>query len=308
MAQAHERRTAAENNTNGWVEWVRATIKTETDALREKLTSDIMCVIDNTCKAVDMIVGREEERERDIRDLQQIAFYVDTNGDLNIVKSGVKEKIGHVIGPKGDPGPAGADSTVAGPPGIQGERGIQGPPGTLPAVRKWGPNTVYYMNDVVTHGGSTYQCVADNEQREPGSDEAWTCWTCLAAAGTHAKQLNFRGAYKSDDIYDAYDVAVVGGSSFVARRNRAGICPGEDWVLMSGVGRKGLAGQRGPRGEQGDRGADGAPAPNPMITGWRIVRDQYAVVPLGPDGEVIGAPLYLRELFEQFVSEKGAAT
>jgi hypothetical protein len=283
-----------------------AQLRTEMTAIKDELVEFIRAVIRETEEAVKLIVSREDERDQLLHELKTIAFYVDRDGDLCIVRAGVKEKVGHVMGPQGVPGPAGSDSTVAGPPGPQGVRGDPGDRGSLPTVRKWEPNTVYYLNDVVTHGGSTYQALADNE-REPGSAEAWTCWTCLAAAGTNARQLNFRGAYKPDEVYDAYDVAVVGGSSFVARHNRAGVCPGSDWVLVSGVGKRGLAGARGQRGERGERGADGAPAPNPLITGWRVVREQYAVVPLGPDGEVIGAPLYLREMFEQFVAEKGTA-
>jgi hypothetical protein len=48
------------------------------------------------------------------------------------------------------------------------------------------------------------------------------------------------------------------------------------------------------------RTARGEPAPT--ITGWRVDRAAYAVVPLLSDGSE-GAPLELRNLFAQFLDE-----
>jgi hypothetical protein len=62
----------------------------------------------------------------------------------------------------------------------------------------------------------------------------------------------------------------------------------------------------GASGDKGDCGSDGAPgAPGPMIVEWRIIADQYLAIPLLDDGRA-GAPLRLRELFEQFNTERGA--
>ena len=47
--------------------------------------------------------------------------------------------------------------------------------------------------------------------------------------------------------------------------------------------------------------------PAPTITGWRVDRPAYAVVPLLSDGSE-GAPLELRGLFEQFYNEVTPST
>src|SRR5215467_2995237 len=41
------------------------------------------------------------------------------------------------------------DAEMRGPPGPSGPRGEQGPPGKLPLVKLWTPETVYYAGDVV---------------------------------------------------------------------------------------------------------------------------------------------------------------
>jgi hypothetical protein len=44
-----------------------------------------------------------------------------------------------------------------GPPGPSGPRGEQGPPGKLPLVKLWVPETVYYEGDVVAYDGGTLE-------------------------------------------------------------------------------------------------------------------------------------------------------
>jgi hypothetical protein len=46
------------------------------------------------------------------------------------------------------------DAEMRGPPGPAGPRGEQGPPGKLPLVRLWEPETVYYEGDVVAYDGA----------------------------------------------------------------------------------------------------------------------------------------------------------
>jgi hypothetical protein len=48
-----------------------------------------------------------------------------------------------------------------GPPGPSGPRGEQGPPGKLPLVKLWMPETVYYAGDVVAYDGGTFQAKRD---------------------------------------------------------------------------------------------------------------------------------------------------
>jgi hypothetical protein len=85
--------------------------------------------------------------------------------------------------------------------------------------------------------------------------------------------------------------------SFIARRDNPGICPGEDWQLITSHGVKG---EKGVRGERGPSGLPGNPGPD--LVGWRIERAAYRAVPVLADGKE-GPPLDLRELFEQFQEE-----
>src|SRR5262245_12420922 len=48
-----------------------------------------------------------------------------------------------------------------GPPGPSGPRGEQGPPGKLPMVKLWVPETVFYAGDVVAYDGGTFQAKRD---------------------------------------------------------------------------------------------------------------------------------------------------
>ena len=53
-------------------------------------------------------------------------------------------------------------------------------------------------------------------------------------------------------------MVVLGGSSFVAKRDDPGACPGEGWQLMASKGSRGPQGEKGERGERGLKGDDGA--------------------------------------------------
>ena len=72
---------------------------------------------------------------------QEIILTSDMGDEVVVDQAIVQEFIvdGAFMGPKGDTGPAGADSTVPGPPGIPGTKGDKGDQGnTGPA----GPNTL----------------------------------------------------------------------------------------------------------------------------------------------------------------------
>src|SRR5262245_44253877 len=48
--------------------------------------------------------------------------------------------------------------------------------------------------------------------------------------------LRLRGSFDAAAEYLAHDVVVRNGSSFVALRDRPGVCPGEHWQLLAGKG------------------------------------------------------------------------
>ena len=96
------------------------------------------------------------------------------------------------------------------------------------------------------------------------------------------------------------DIVAQGGSSFIARKNEPGACPGPDWQLIASAGRPGRTGPIGRTGEQGEKGDKGDTGP--VILDWEIDRASYHAVPIMSDG-TLGPPLALRALFEQFHDE-----
>ena len=91
------------------------------------------------------------------------------------------------------------------------------------------------------------------------------------------------------------------GSTFVARRDDPGDCPGDGWQLLASRGKAGNKGLPGPRGEKGDRGEPGA-----SIVSWHIDHERYRVTPFAADGRAWPA-LDLRELFEQYHNKTHAS-
>jgi Collagen triple helix repeat (20 copies) len=200
-------------------------------------------------------------------------------------------------GERGEPGKPGA-AGAAGLDGKDGDRGQKGEPGKLPAAREWVPDTVHYAGVVVTHGGGTWQAGCDTGQAPGHAD-----WVCLARPGIDAAIPKVRGTWSEAETYAALDIVALGGSSFVARREAPGPCPGEGWQLIASAGRQGSKGPPGERGEAGAAGARGLPgASAPTIIGWTIDRKAYAAIPIMSDKSE-APPLELRSLFEQFHDE-----
>jgi hypothetical protein len=187
------------------------------------------------------------------------------------------------------------DAEMRGPSGPSGPRGEQGPPGKLPLVKLWRPETVHYEGDVVTCDGGTFQARRDTGQPPPHAD-----WLCLAAAGRDGESVTVRGTFDETADYRRLHVVALNGGSFVALKNAPGPGPGPGWQLIASQGRRGAAGEkgeRGPLGPRGDAGSSGA-----TICGWKIDRARYVATPVMSDGGE-GPPLELRGLFEQFVAE-----
>ncbi len=186
------------------------------------------------------------------------------------------------------------DEEWKGPPGPAGPRGEQGPPGKLPLVKRWMPETVHYEGDVVAHDGGTFQA-----RRDTGQPPSHADWLCLATAGRDGNSITVRGTDESAE-YRRLDLVALNGGSFVALRTLPGPCPGSGWQLVASQGKRGVAGERGERGPPGPRGDAGASSAT--ICDWKIDRASYVATPLMSDGRE-GPPLELRALFEQFFRE-----
>lgn len=78
--------------------------------------------------------------------------------------------------------------------------------------------------------------------------------------GADGSTPTIRGAWKPATAYEALDVVMCGGSSFIALHDDPGACPGEGWQIMA---RSGKAGPPGPTGPMGERGWPGPPGPSP---------------------------------------------
>jgi len=206
-------------------------------------------------------------------------------------------------GPKGEAGEKGerGEKGLTGPQGLAGapgEPGLPGPRGergALPVVREWAPDTVHYKGNVVAHAGGTWQAGCDTGQAPGHAD-----WVCLAYPGRNAAMPTVRGTWSEAEAYAALDIVALSGSSFIARREAPGPCPGDGWQLIASAGRQGIKGPAGDRGASGERGLPGASAP--VIIGWKIDRKAYAAIPILSDKSE-APPLELRSLFEQFHDE-----
>jgi len=174
-------------------------------------------------------------------------------------------------------------------------RGMQPPPpAKFPTITAWQTDTVYHEGDIIAFAGCTFQATKDTA-RAPGAQD----WVCVARSGN---SLTMRGTYDKYGDYRCLDVTMVGGSSFVALKDRPGPCPGSDWQLLCSRGSRGDRGLRGERGLTGPTGERGQAAPT--IKSWELDRASYVATPVMSDGSK-GPPLELRALFEQFVSERG---
>jgi hypothetical protein len=165
-------------------------------------------------------------------------------------------------------------------------------------VRDYVEGAVHYSGDVVVHLGSTYQARSDTARMPPHGD-----WICLARAGRDAISPKVKHRYSEELSYDALDIVSLNGSSFIAKTDQPGPCPGDGWQLIASAGKPGRPGPPGEKGERGERGMRGEPgAPAPKIIGWSIDRERYRAQPILSDGSEV-PPLELRGLFEQFHGE-----
>jgi hypothetical protein len=179
-----------------------------------------------------------------------------------------------------------------------GTPGPAGPTGMLEKVRDHVEGQVCYERDLVVAGdGALYQAERDTAATPPDTD-----WRCITRAGRDGKDaLNFRieGTYDSAATYRRLSIVTLNGSSFVARHDDPGPCPGDGWQLFASAGRRGQQGQKGERGERGPTG--------PLAVAPRIVSSGidagYNLTLRYTDGATDTIPL--RPAFEQFFLETG---
>ena len=128
------------------------------------------------------------------------------------------------------------------------------------------PDTVHYAGDAVTHAGALWQATKDTGQAPPHAD-----WICLAADGQDGITPTIRGTYDPAGIYARLDIVALNSSSFIARKDQPGPCPGEDWQLIVSAGKQGRPGPPGAKGERGEPGSEGrarrACADHPRLEG-----------------------------------------
>jgi hypothetical protein len=104
------------------------------------------------------------------------------------------------------------------------------------------------------------------------------------------------------ESYAQLDIVALDGATFIAKHGNPGICPSDDWQLMSRQGKPGRRGETGERGPRGEKGDQGPPAVVPQFLGARIDED-YNLLRVLSDGSKEVMPL--RPAFERYHNESG---
>jgi hypothetical protein len=269
----------------GWETWLRSHLDIERD-LTVEVTGEVVAGLRR--EIADAIEKRIEPLQRKVDIAPPTLAEIDRR-----IEERVAAEHQLMIGVLGEVlAQLQSDAEMRGPPGPSGPRGEEGPPGKLPMVKLWVPETVYYAGDVIAFNGGTFQAKRDTGQPPSHAD-----WICLAAAGRDGNSITVRGTFDATAEYRRLDVVALNGGSFVALKDAPGPCPGPGWQLLASQGKRGVAGEKGERGHPGPRGDAGASGAS--IVGWKIDRERYVATPAMSDGRD-GPPLELRGLFEQF--------
>jgi len=166
--------------------------------------------------------------------------YIEQNDLILRFVSGRLVNAGRVVGSNGATGPAGPTG-ASGSTGSQGPTGPQGPAGPRgPIGVAWqgpyAPSTVYYRNDTISYGGSSWICVVAQTTQTPSIHS--TDWQLLALVG---------------------DVGPTGETGQPGTQGAQGN-PGPPGA--PGVpGERGPAGEAGPKGDPGSNGSQGPTGP-----------------------------------------------
>ena len=107
--------------------------------------------------------------------------------------------------------------------------------GKLPVSKIWCPESVTYGGEVASYDGSLYQARKDTARIPTGSD-----WICVARAGCDGRTPKVCGPYDVRKSYARLDIVVCdNGTSFIAKRDDPGPCPGNGWEMLAARGRSG---------------------------------------------------------------------
>jgi hypothetical protein len=92
---------------------------------------------------------------------------------------------------EGPPGPQG-ERGIQGPAGPQGEQGIQGPAGTngisVTWRGAWSNSSSYLKDDAVNYQGNSYIANSSNTNKTPGTDPEWDLWIAKGEQGIQGIQ------------------------------------------------------------------------------------------------------------------------
>lgn len=272
---------AAANPTNAWAEYV--------NGLVHNATMDVLHAVADELTKLMAGVNEDFNKSIDVCDAKIKAAIATCERASAEIRSNVPAMIDEAVARH----VAQAMASIRQP--VDGAPGPAGPPGTLEIVKDYVESRVYYERDLVVAGdGALYQAERDTAATPPHAD-----WRCITRAGRDGQDaLNFRieGTYDSNENYRRLSIVMLNGSSFVARHDDPGPCPGDGWQLFTSVGKRG---QQGPKGE---RGPTGALAIAPRIASTEI-DDNYNLLILYTDNSCDTIPL--RPAFERFQMEIG---
>lgn len=261
-------------------------------------------------------VARRIEREVDLRVAAVVAYLkrMDAERELRLaqmenamrvrlaeLKDGKDGKDGEK-GEKGDTGPQG-EPGPQGPAGLPGERGADGRDGTNGEKGDIGPRGER------GEPGERGLAGERGERGEPGipGQAGETGPQGLTGEkgekgdrGDPGRTIKHRGTYDAAKTYAELDVAVVNGSSFIAIKDGAGVCPGPDWRIQASAGKRGERGERGEQGLPGPRGESGKPAP--ALRECQIDKANFRARLVMDDGNTLDIPV--APFFEQYEDER----
>jgi hypothetical protein len=275
---------AAADPNNAWAEYVGKLVHQSTMDVLHAVTDEVIKLIDG--------VNGDFNNHIDIFDAKIKAAIATCEHSSAEMRSNVPAMIDEAVAKHV------AQAMARIRPPADGAPGPAGPPGKLEIVKDHVEGRVYYERDlVVACDGALYQAERDTAANPPHTD-----WRCITRAGRDGKDAaNFRigGTYDPDAKYRRLSIVMLNGSSFVARHDDPGPCPGDGWQLFTSVGKRG---HQGLKGERGERGPTGPLAIAPRIAGTEIDAD-YNLIIQYTDNSCDTIPL--RPAFQQFMMETG---